>query len=883
MSQSGMEHGEQPGAAKPEPLNVLLEDSLVEGMEKRMCVCPSPTRSETSSRLQAQSLSHSTPETGPWAQFFVEVDQLSDTEPEPHWQVTRRLRQGLELDINSENMRPHLPHVSLDGLSRVRELMGPKSVALDVSAPDAYAAVEAVVWQLCRVGLPQYAGEKISQALLDRTLHGAVVAGAAPTPPEAKSTELLKPSAGEEACVILSMAHSQVPKSSNVLGAFLRLDSPLAMSCAAMAISTRFLLVLVGPEGATDELVNISDSLAALAVDEDLMSRLVSVGDVTSFMGAVEDRLDALILMPHAHLHGGTTLRSGRKIKEKSHEEEVLENHGHGHGHGGGGEEGPWKRRVRIAVTRMQKYSIPLVSGVIIALIWNNAHEPSYSLITHGLWFNGDLFGDDVPMSLHFVVNDIFMCFFFGLAIKEVTEAVLPGGSLSPISRAANPLMATIGGIVGPIAAYVAIMAILQAADAFKGLMCEVPDTDSGDGHRRLAGGAGDAGPMKIVECTGAMLMKGWGVPIATDISLAWMFALLIFGAGHPAINFLLLLAIVDDAIGMAIIAIFYPNPQKPVNPVWLLLVLVAAACAGLLRILLSRLNMQFWSIYIAICGPISWLGLYKAHVHPALALVFVVPFMPATHARLRSGRTVAHLGAVNMDPHREKVGEVAKEMKLRRRQSIVEKAAEVLLKLESAPLHTFEHQLKLPVDIGMFFFGLANAGVKFTTIGGVTFAVVIALLLGKTLGIAGFALFASAIGFHLPAGVTVGDLFAMGALGGIGLTVALFMSNEAFVDSGLRGQAKIGAVISVTSAGLAWLLRRAFQCCPSRHVRAMDEDDDSENSDDAWIDDLVVEDVLEVLRMQRRYSCRGTRMPLERVARSVSKDTSSRRSSLIT
>jgi len=124
------------------------------------------------------------------------------------------------------------------------------------------------------------------------------------------------------------------------------------------------------------------------------------------------------------------------------------------------------------------------------------------------------------------------------------------------------------------------------------------------------------------------MLLNGWGVPTATDISLAWMFALLIFGAGHPAINFLLLLAIADDALGMAIIAAFYGNPEKPVEPVWLLLVLVAMAVAFLLRCL----KVQYWSLYVMLSGPISWLGLILAHVHPALALVFVVPFMPAMH-----------------------------------------------------------------------------------------------------------------------------------------------------------------------------------------------------------------------------------------------------------
>jgi len=47
-----------------------------------------------------------------------------------------------------------------------------------------------------------------------------------------------------------------------------------------------------------------------------------------------------------------------------------------------------------------------------------------------------------------------------------------------------------------------------------------------------------------------------------------------------------------------------------------------------------------------------------------------------------------------------------------------------------------FEHQLKMPVDMGMFFFGVANAGVKLDGVGGVTIAVLGALIVGKSLGI---------------------------------------------------------------------------------------------------------------------------------------------------
>ena len=46
---------------------------------------------------------------------------------------------------------------------------------------------------------------------------------------------------------------------------------------------------------------------------------------------------------------------------------------------------------------------------------------------------------------------------------------------------------------------------------------------------------------------------NGWAIPTATDIALAWLVARVIFGARHPAVNFLLLLAVADDAIGLVI------------------------------------------------------------------------------------------------------------------------------------------------------------------------------------------------------------------------------------------------------------------------------------------------------------------------------------------
>ena len=50
----------------------------------------------------------------------------------------------------------------------------------------------------------------------------------------------------------------------------------------------------------------------------------------------------------------------------------------------------------------------------------------------------------------------MFMVFSFAIAAKEIPESVLPGGALNPPAKAMNPLFATLGGVVGPIAVFFA-------------------------------------------------------------------------------------------------------------------------------------------------------------------------------------------------------------------------------------------------------------------------------------------------------------------------------------------------------------------------------------------------------------------------------------------
>lgn len=362
----------------------------------------------------------------------------------------------------------------------------------------------------------------------------------------------------------------------------------------------------------------------------------------------------------------------------------------------------------------MREFSVPLIIGVVTAQVWANVAPQSYLHFLHKN-FLGDL-------NFLFVTNDIFMVFFFGIAAVEITQSCLPGGDLNPIKKAVNPLMATFGGVLGPAITYLVLNHFIGSAQ----------------------------------------LSRGWGIPTATDIAFAWLAARMVFGSNHPAVSFLLLLAVADDAVGLAIIAVFYPNPNFPVEPIWLSLTVLGVALALGLR--LKRIQ-TYWP-YVLLGGGLSWAGLFRAHLHPALALVFIIPFLP--HA-----------------PYEKK--------------HFFEEDIE-----DRTPLAQYEHDWKVIVDFGLLLFGIANAGVAFTEFGPASWIVLVSLLAGKSVGVFTFGSIAKMLGFPLPTGMTWKDLLVAGVIAGFGFTVALFVAGEAFTDPAIQGAAKMGAMLSFSAALIA-------------------------------------------------------------------------------
>lgn len=417
------------------------------------------------------------------------------------------------------------------------------------------------------------------------------------------------------------------------------------------------------------------------------------------------------------------------------------------------------KSQVNRALTFLTEYSLLLVLGALLALIWANIDYSSYHhFVEYPIWDGGFIGHAHMDsdghvhrtLTLHYLVNDLFMAFFFAVAGKEVWEAVaLKSGPLRG-KKALTPLFATAGGMFGPIGVYLGL-AYFMGSDTY------------------------------------SAVANGWAIPTATDIAFSYLIGRIIFGAGHPAVRFLLLLAIADDAAGLIILAIFYPSGE--LQPIYILYAGLAATCVYLLANWLPRKldggdskkpvstmirrKLSFWPY--ALGGVITWLCFQESGIHPALGLLFMVPTIP--HAEIDFGFFAEE----------------------EERQHDL--------------LNDIEHGLKIPVEFVLFFFGLMNAGVAFSAIGDATWLVLAGLFIGKPFGIFIFGwVAAKPMKLGMPQGMTYADLFVLGMVAAIGFTVALFVATVAFGPGDVQDAAKMGALLSFGAAIISIVLGYLFR-----------------------------------------------------------------------
>ncbi len=264
----------------------------------------------------------------------------------------------------------------------------------------------------------------------------------------------------------------------------------------------------------------------------------------------------------------------------------------------------------------------------------------------------------------------------------------------------------------------------------------------------------------------GSSTIDGWAIPMATDIAFAVAVLALLGNRIPSGVRLLLLsIAIVDDVIAITVIALFYTSD---ISLAWL-----ALGAVGLLVVaLMQRFGVSRIAPYVAV-GVVVWLGFFESGVHATIAGVLLGLMTPA---RPIDGR-------------------------------------HVLEKLEHG-LHPYSSFVIVPL------FALANAGIvlsvpiiKEASTSSVFIGIGLGLVVGKTLGISLATFAAEKLGLgKSPEGVEPGHVWGIAALGGIGFTVSLFISQLAYSAPDVVEVAKIGIFAgSIFSAilGSVILLRR--------------------------------------------------------------------------
>lgn len=386
-----------------------------------------------------------------------------------------------------------------------------------------------------------------------------------------------------------------------------------------------------------------------------------------------------------------------------------------------------------------------LIFGALCALLWANVDPGAYRAFVDFALFENAWIGHlhlgaaGAPhrtLTAGYMINDALMSLFFASAGKKVWEALaLRNGALRG-SKAVTPLIAAPGGMTGPILVY------LGVATAFGSTACDA-------------------------------VANGWAIPTATDIAFSYLVGRMVFGAGHPAVRFLLLLAIAGDAAGLAI---FYPTVD--VSPAWLLVAGGAVAAVYLAANRLARsldagrrnnptsamARRRFAVWPCALAGAPSWYAVARSGSHPAPGLLPVV--MTLAHADIDHGDLIGPEDNLH------------------------------------DLLTTAAQALRRKVEGILFLFGLANAGVELGALGPATWLVLSGLLVDKPLGIFAFGwIVARPLGFGLPQGMATRDLFVLGCVAAIGCAVSLFVASVAFAPGPVQDAAEMGALFSVAAA----------------------------------------------------------------------------------
>ncbi|MEG3163299.1 Na+/H+ antiporter NhaA [Sphingomonas sp. PB2P19] len=255
----------------------------------------------------------------------------------------------------------------------------------------------------------------------------------------------------------------------------------------------------------------------------------------------------------------------------------------------------------------------------------------------------------------------------------------------------------------------------------------------------------------------------GWAIPAATDIAFA-LGVIALLGNRVPASLrvFLAALAIIDDLGAVIIIALFYTAHLSVPD-------LAGAGVAVAVLVALNRFGVTRLTPFLLV-GVVLWVFVLRSGIHATLAGVMLALTIPMDRTPAQSDASCP------------------------------------------SPLHRLEHALHIPVGFLIVpIFGLANAAVPVlglpasAFVAPVTLGVGIGLLVGKVIGVFGFATLAVRLGLaDMPAHAGRLQMLGVAMLCGIGFTMSIFITLLAFPGNLLlQSEAKIGVLAGSFVSGL--------------------------------------------------------------------------------
>jgi NhaA family Na+:H+ antiporter len=410
----------------------------------------------------------------------------------------------------------------------------------------------------------------------------------------------------------------------------------------------------------------------------------------------------------------------------------------------------PEVRRIGDVLRTETTGGLLLVAAAAFALVWANSPWRGAYFDLSALTVGPAALHLDLPLAA-WAADGLLAIFFFVAGLELKREFV--AGDLRDPRRAALPVAAAVAGMAVPALIYLAFA---------------------------IAGGGS---------------LSGWAIPIATDIAFA-LAVLAVISTHLPAALrvFLLTLAVVDDLLAIAVIALFYTDRLN-----WLPL-LASLVPLALFALLVQRRVRSWWLLLpLAVA---TWVLMHESGVHATVAGVLLGFTVPVARRAEGPGPGLAE---------------------------------------------HFEHRFR-PISAGIAvpIFAFFAAGVSIVDSGGIgaaladpiTLGIVFGLVAGKTVGVLGGTWLVQRFTHaQLAEGLSWWDVLGLSLLAGIGFTVSLLIGELAFgPGSAADDHVKIGVLGgSLVAALLATVVLRIRNTHYRRLCDEEERDDDHDGIPDVY------------------------------------------------